>query len=608
MVIENKYLRKAIEKTGYMVLVKRYIAGVTGSSLVYISPNAAALGMNVELLNKGLKLSEDYIYPADRQKVVSTIQNAIENRVQDYIHEYRLVGDDGKLRQASANICVNMISEEEHTYEIEFYIRDISDRKNEEKKADNRPVYDAAAKPAGKHMKIAENGSLLISKLDNPGMIPQIQKMEMIMSGFSQLAGLYSVFVSEQGKVESTPVGPATNLGDFYDLFETPTYREFFKTMKEEILADMKPHVFGREEGGDGKLAMAPICIGDNLQGFWVLGSYTPKETERLEDIFELHWTTAELVSDFLLQSYNSIVESAKSRGAGKKLREELARQSIVNAALSKINSKLSENVDEVIGETLREVALHMDLDHMYLYTFDKNNPKEYELRSYCDVAGGMPGEEILTLLPERLYLVMDAIKRGDGRCMLDRSNMTQRDIINLMRYNFRAEIAYPIYLEGNLYGILIFAESKSERVWTKEELRFSQSISLLIQNMLENADGDENVRNVNKHLIETYNSFQEGIFIRDLYTGFVFFSNKALNDMLGYDLTGGDSRRILKNLRDRFDNMDGVRKQVVSRKISNWRSYVPVLDEIMDITEVPIEWLQGGAATMIIMRKAKDN
>lgn len=605
MVIENKYLRKAIEKTKYIVLVKRYIIDMPGSSLVYVSPNASEIGMNVEMLNKGMKLSEDYIYPSDREMVMKTIHNAIDNRVQDYVHEYRMVGDDGVLRQVRVNICIEVVSEEENTYEVEFYIRDISAEKEEEKQAEIK----RAIEEPNRRMQISPTGSLVISKLDNPGMIPQIQKMEMIMSGFSQLTNLYSVFVDENGKVESTPVGPATDLGDFYDLFETPTYKEFFKTMKEEVLAEMKPHIiFDREEGGYGKLAMAPIFVGDNLQGFWVLGSYTPDETEHLEEIYELHWTTAELVSDFLLQSYNSIVESAKSRGAGKKLREELARQSIVNNALSKINSKLSEDVEQVIGETLREVALHMDLDRMFLYTFDKDNPKAFSLRSYFDVSGEMPSDDILTLLPERLYLVVDAIKRGNGCCMLDRTNMTQRDVINLMRYNFRAEIAYPIYLEGRLYGILIFAESKSERIWTKEELRFSQSISLLIQNMLENADGDDNVRNVNKHLIETYNSFHEGIFIRDLYTGYVFFSNKALNDMLGYDLTGGDSRKILKNLRDKFEHMDGVRKDIAGRKITNWCSYVPALDEIMDITEVPIEWLQGGAATMIIMKKAKDN
>ena len=191
MVIENKYLRKAIEKTGYVVLVKRYIQGVPGSSLVYISPNAATMGMNVELLNKGLKLSEDYIYPADREKVMKTIHNAIESQVQDYQHEYRMVGDDGKLRQAVANICIGAASEQENTYEVEFYIRDISGEREAEKQ---EKIKQAIEKPTP-DMKISENSSLLISKLDNPGMIPQIQKMEMIMSGFTRLAGLYSVFV-----------------------------------------------------------------------------------------------------------------------------------------------------------------------------------------------------------------------------------------------------------------------------------------------------------------------------------------------------------------------------------------------------------------------------
>ena len=87
MVIENKYLRKAIEKTKYIVLVKRYIIDMPGSSLVYVSPNASEIGMNVEMLNKGMKLSEDYIYPSDREMVMKTIHNAIDNRVQDYVHE-----------------------------------------------------------------------------------------------------------------------------------------------------------------------------------------------------------------------------------------------------------------------------------------------------------------------------------------------------------------------------------------------------------------------------------------------------------------------------------------------------------------------------------------
>lgn len=193
MVIENKYLRKAIEKTKYIVLVKRYIIGMPGSSLVYVSPNASEIGMNVEMLNKGMKLSEDYIYPLDREMVMKTIHNAIDNRVQDYVHEYRMVGDDGVLRQVRVNICIEVVSEEENTYEVEFYIRDISAEKEEEKQAEIK----RAIEEPNRRMQISPTGSLVISKLDNLGMIPQIQKMEMIMSGFSQLTNLYSVFVDE---------------------------------------------------------------------------------------------------------------------------------------------------------------------------------------------------------------------------------------------------------------------------------------------------------------------------------------------------------------------------------------------------------------------------
>ena len=52
---------------------------------------------------------------------MKTIHNAIDNRVQDYVHEYRMVGDDGVLRQVRVNICIEVVSEEENTYEVEFY-------------------------------------------------------------------------------------------------------------------------------------------------------------------------------------------------------------------------------------------------------------------------------------------------------------------------------------------------------------------------------------------------------------------------------------------------------------------------------------------------------
>lgn len=593
MVIENKYLRKAIKKAGYVVIVKNYNMTDKSSKLSYISPNAVMLGMNVEMLNKGMKLTEDYIFPEDRQKVISTIYNAIEAKVSDYVHEYRMVGDDGKLYKVTNEICI--AEESDNMVVVECYIRNASDETADTKEDDNHKQHMAAD-----HKPVAADKAPDMAKLDT--------RLEELMNTVAKLSGLYSVFVSIDGKVVFNPTGPAVNLGDFFDLFEKPSYKEYYKYIKQVMLEKNEPVILEREEGGLGKISAAPIYLDDMISGFWILGSYTEEETAKLKEISESQWKIAKFFSEYLRKSKAIEVEVAKSRGAGQKLREELARQNIINNALSKINSKINESIDQVIDETIREVGVHLDVNKVFLYTFGKSQDKDYTLRSYWDVSGEAPDDELLYTLPERMFVVRDGIRRGEGRYFVDNTNMTHDAKINIMRYNFKAVIVYPIYVNERPYGALFFAECKTERVWTKEELRFSESISLLIQNMLENAEGDDNVRNVNKHLIETYNSFNVGIFVRDARSGKVLFSNDKMNEILGYNFTGGDSRVILTDLHDRFDNITGMRKPFITKeKVTNWRSYIKALDDIMDITEIQIEWLNGEQASLIILRRAND-
>lgn len=592
MILENKYLRKAVAKAGYVVIVKRCYTKERKSKLEYISPNASMLGMNIELLNKGMRLTEDYIFPEDRQKVIQTVVTATESRVKDYVHEYRMVGDDGRLYYVSNEITVSDVLDDSFT--VEFYIKNIGEKKKHLQGQVNVSSLDE--KPTAKTDDYFED-------------MPLLNKMESMMKTFSKASDLYSVYVDMEGKIKFSPVGPAANMGDFYDLFEKPSYKEYYKYIKQVVLNNDSPTILDREEGGKGKISVAPIKINDEIKGLWILGSYTEAETEKLKKIYENHWLIAELISDYVYKNLVVEVESAKSRGAGAKLREELARQNIINDALSRINKRIADNVDSVIEETLRDAGVHLDVDKVFLYTFARGSGKEYKLRSYWDATGENPREDILKLLPERMYMVENGIREGSGQYVVDNSVMTEETKLNIMRYNFKAVVAYPVYLNNKLYGTMFFAESKSERVWTSDELRFTKSITLVVQNMLENAEGDENIRVVNKHLIETYNNFKVGVFVRDAYTGEVLFSNSKMNEMLGYDFTGGDSRVILTDLRDRFDNITGMRKPFITKeKIVNWRSYIKSLDEIMDITEIQMEWLKGEAASLIILRKAKDS
>ena len=80
------------------------------------------------------------------------------------------------------------------------------------------------------------------------------------------------------------------------------------------------------------------------------------------------------------------------------------------------------------------------------------------------------------------------------------------------------------------------------------------------------------------------------------------------MNEMIGSNFEGRDSRELITDLHDRFDNITGMRKPFITKnKITNWRSYIQKLDDIMDITEIQIQWLKGERASLIILRKAKD-
>jgi PAS domain-containing protein len=378
--------------------------------------------------------------------------------------------------------------------------------------------------------------------------------------------------------------------------------------MLERVKASDGVVVFDREEGGDGKLSAAKITASGEVRGVWILGSYTAEESEILKEVGEDQQLLAEVLSDYMTKSVTLELESAKYKGAGVKLREELARQGIINDALRKINSGILDAVDAAVDDTLRDVGLNMNIDNVALYKYGKGHTDEFELRNFWNVKGEEPNDEYVYGFPKRKYRVESRIDENSECYIADSSNMTDGAKTSLMKYNLKAVIIYPIYRNGKIYGMMLFGEAKENRTWTPEEIRFAKSITLIIQNILENAEGDDNVRNVNKHLIETYNNFTVGIFVRDMYSGEVLFSNKVMNEMMGREFAGGNCREIITDLHDRFDNTDGMRKSFITRnRVNTWRSYIKRFDAIMDITEISMEWLNGEPAALIVLREAHD-
>jgi hypothetical protein len=595
MIMENKYLRKAVAKAGYIIVVLESSL-IDGSAKVkYISPNASNIGINVELLNKGTRLMQDYVHPEDRKKVIDTMITAVGADIQNYIHEYRMVDDEGNIYNVVNDMTIADVTEESCT--VECYIKDITAKKKEKKTKKEKKREQLRAS-----VKTADDEITYLRKRATKDKIPDV------MDAFARAYGLYTAFVNVKGEVSFPPTGPSENLGDFYDLFETPAYKEYFKFMLERVKASDGVVVFDREEGGVGKLSAVKLTAMGEIRGVWILGSYTAEEAETLKEIGEDQQLLAEVLSDYTTKSVTLELESAKYKGAGVKLREELARQGIINDALRKINSGITDAVDVVIEDTLRDVGLNMNIENVALYKYGKANSDEFELRNFWDIKGEEPSDEYVYGFPKRKFRIESQLDENSEYYIADSSNMTESTKTSLMKYNLKAVIIYPIYRNNKIYGMLLFGDTKENRTWTPEEIRFAKSITIIIQSILENAEGDDNIRNVNKHLIETYNNFTVGIFVRDAYSGEILFSNKVMNQMMDRDFVGGNSREIITDLHDRYDDTTGMRKAFITRdRVNSWRSYIKRFDSIMDITEISIEWLNGEPASLIVLRDAKD-
>ena len=149
MASESRYLLRALERSGYVIVVITRKRSSEETTLDYVSPNAETLGMNVGLLAKGLKLPIDYVHPEDRKDVSDMFGKAIEDDVTDYVHNHRLVGDNGRVYNVKNEVTIS--KPDTDTATIEMYLSEVREQ-------EYRPV---------KKKELMLNNSPLISILCN---------------------------------------------------------------------------------------------------------------------------------------------------------------------------------------------------------------------------------------------------------------------------------------------------------------------------------------------------------------------------------------------------------------------------------------------------------
>lgn len=586
---ENAYLSNAISKMRSVVIVKSYKEGKR--TLCYISPNASMVGMNVEALRKGYKLTEDYIHPEDRDDVIDAVYKAVASGVTDYVQVYRLVRDDGKQIWAESQVTVNYISDGEA--EISFLITDITEQKKMESEL---------ASGAIEETEIEANSVIKESRIE-PDETNRVLEYQMLQSALNKNAEYYTVVLNSDGKQLTEPTGPLRDMGLVYDLFERPRFKEVFadvsKSAKEQSLSQ---RVTFDVDGMSVHMVFAPLTVEKEVTAYWVLTGFSADCFENLQEEIESQWQ----IANFIEQCFSTQGVVLKETKLRQLTEMQLKREQEERRVMEEITLSMSREGEAALSEMCYKLGIYLSVENVaiYLHKRESKSPERYFVWSQSGEANSFFDSMELS---KAEYEVL--VEHFAQNSILLANNQTEIPFLREMSKQTKmAVMVHKLEVAKGIEGYIVFADKDKGRNYDNVNLEFVSTVIKIIEIFIRNRQSRSIPDVVKSGVLESYDHFRDAVYVRDNRTEEIIFANKATDKLFGYSIIGMRATDIMNDKMAQYRNIGGVRKRFVdNRKVSKWQTYIKELDQIMNIVEVHMETLYGADWSLIILKKNKN-
>ena len=574
------YLGRALEMTNSCVVVMKYTKDepVTRTKLEFISENVQQLGMNLDSLKGGFRLPKDYIHPEDRNGFIDAVSIAAETQT-DFTYRVRLVGDDGVIR--NVDVSSQYMDFDADYYLIEYVFHEIILQKED--------------LTEGQKKKKDSAGAVITKDVFGKDDLSEIFGI------FANSYGLYSTVVDQDGHSLLPPVGPEAYLGHYYDMFERPENQELFDTIKRSALMQDQAVYMELENGNpDSRVSAVPLMVNGVHLATWMLCAHDKSQSAALRIASRVQCRLAELVSGYIQRT----VISSRRNQREKELEKLLEFEQQQKAVISKLNPMIHSDDTNSIHMILQEAKNVLDVDYAFLMMRNGSTGSFGTIEDYVSFDGTRPKEINFEAFAE------DERKNiAEEGYVVDQKSMTNRIRVSVFQGFARAAIIYPIRINEKSIGKIVFLETRRERIWTRSEIVFAEMIGQIMTEHISYRKGMGNGTGSGRDLLELFHQLSIHMFIKAKDSGRVLFSNTALNRQLGFDFVGQDSRRIVPEGKEEFESYPGTlhEKPVEKKGIRKWRRYINEFSGIYDVTEIPVEWIDGSEAVAVLLRIAQD-
>lgn len=590
---ENNYLRTAIDKMKSVVLVKSYNAGKR--TLKYASPNAGMVGMNIEALRKGYKLTEDYIHPDDRDVVIDGIYQAVANGITDYVQTYRMIRDDGKQIWVENVFTVNRVSDGEA--EISFLLTDITEQKDLEKEL--AATLEALEGP--KEEKEQQSSLELVTINEND--TEMLAQFQLMAETLSRNADYYSVVLDTAGKLLTQPAGPAGDLGQFYDLFERPSFKEQFQELSERAREQKIPQSATVQDGSlEVHLVLAPLTLETNVTAYWTLTSFAKNGRELLGSVAEQQWRLANCIAQCFYAE--ELVQRERHRRKLAEMRIHKKQQE--RHVMEDLGASMLKEGDAALGEMCQKAGVYLGVTNIGVYLKNKETDTVENYYAW-NQNGDMVEFFHKMIFTESEYEVICSRFEQQPVQVIDRQNdplfkspgrISQAEAIMLIKLPFIQD----------LEGYMVFGHTERGQEFDKRDVRLANYLCTLIAAVIQKGRNQLNVNMLNEGFLSAYDHIRDAVFVKNNRTGDIVFANKSMDKLFGYSLVGMQAGDVIKDQMEQYRNMQSVRKRLIAdKKVTKWQSYLKELDQIMNIVEVHLDTINGTDYSLVILKKNKN-
>ena len=593
---ENGYLSNAVTKMKNVVIVKSYQAGKR--ILRYISPNANIIGMNVEALKKGYKLTEDYIHPEDRDNVLDAIYQAVANGVTDYMQIYRMVTDDGKQIWVENEVTVNRVSDGEA--EISFLITDITEQKNMEQEM--AATLEVVKEPVESSEEPKKNAANVPSKmtLNDKDVLVEFQIMQ---DAISKNADYYTVVLNAQGKPLTTPAGPVCDMGLFYDLVERPLLKEKFLAVEEEIKQEKKPVAISFDmDNLTIHATFAPLTVEDKVMAYWMMTSFVKDGDVALSEVAENQWHLA----NSIVKCFYSQELVQKEQKLRKLTEMQLHKEQAERRVIEDIVSSMKKDTDAALHEICHKAGVYLSINSIAIYYEDKETKGANTFFVWNQSGEDVPFFKTMELSTAELSVLKEHF--AADKLLIADAQSDAPFLKEMAKQTNMAVLVHKIEGTAGTIGYVAFADEDKNRLYDNVDIHFAKTVAKIFEGYLASREGQAAPDVVKSGMLESYDHIRDAVYVKDNRTGEIVFANKAADKLFGYSIVGMRATDIMNDQMEQYRSIGGVRRRFIdNRKVTKWQTYMKELDQIMNIVEVRLETLYGTDLSLIILKKNKN-